>query len=212
MSSTVNADATTANGAIDSASPPPSGPALPPPPSYDDMRGGSSSLLTKGEMAFVSVLSLVVCVSIFVACYVVYRRRRPKPSSSPPPDVSIERAIESGMTSTTKTMEGEATGGRGASRMPSSELAGRVVDSPPRHSSSRSSSRTRRPSNAASVGGGISRRGSEDLLRDVSGHHIEGRSNPKRRLTTGSIGSNVVSTKYKLAAIDHMNQMSVAGR
>lgn len=164
--------------------------------------GGNSSGLRQGEIIFVTMLSFFVLLGIIMGTYAMWRHRRRK-------EVEQKEADERQRTDLTIDIEAGEMHIKGGD----SEKTSRR-DSLSQQDSERHSRRgSRRASEDSSNGrGNIQRYNRRATVEIGSGHGMDGTRPPERhrRATMSSLGSNV-SAGYKLAAIDHMNQISQSG-
>eukprot|EP00584_Thalassiosira_punctigera_P003575 CAMPEP_0172532764 /NCGR_PEP_ID=MMETSP1067-20121228/5697_1 /TAXON_ID=265564 ORGANISM="Thalassiosira punctigera, Strain Tpunct2005C2" /NCGR_SAMPLE_ID=MMETSP1067 /ASSEMBLY_ACC=CAM_ASM_000444 /LENGTH=200 /DNA_ID=CAMNT_0013317317 /DNA_START=33 /DNA_END=635 /DNA_ORIENTATION=+ len=162
--------------------------------------GGSSKHFTQGEITFVTLMSFVVVLAGLIATYVACRRRRKRKNElvqleGTGKDVALDMEANIAMvhleTANIISQRHDGGGGPPLSRPPSRR---------------RSSSMERRGS-MESGGQGGRRRSTAESSSD--GEYDTKRA--LRKMRRASNGSSVSST-YKQAAIDHMNQISQAGR
>ena len=180
-------------------------------PSYENFDGGSSKKLTQGEIILVTVLSFIVVVTAFVVSYIIYvrraRKQRPLMESKEEPRSSSNGqlpATEIPFAIDCETTAGGGGGGTTTDRLRTTDDA--AEDGGPSHNQDDGDRQSRRRSSNYSDRS-ERRRSSHDS--DASNNEM--RPTVARKSSIGSIGSNV-SNNYKLAAIEHMNQISQAGR
>ena len=192
--------------------------ALPP---YENFDGGSSKKLTQGEIILVTVLSFVVVVTAFVVSYMIYVRRarkwRPLMESKAEPRSSSNGQLVA--TEIPLAINCEAAAGGGGTttdRLRTTDDA--AEDGGPSRNQDDGDRQSRRRSSASDASNNemrptVSRNRSErrrgSNASDASNNEM--RPTVSRKSSIGSIGTNV-SSHYKLAAIEHMNQLSQAGR
>mmetsp|Transcript_10058 Transcript_10058/g.23518 ORF Transcript_10058/g.23518 Transcript_10058/m.23518 type:complete len:183 (-) Transcript_10058:550-1098(-) len=159
--------------------------------------GGSSSGLTQGERIFVSLLTLFVAFVLLLATYAVCTRRRAKRAQKKAHEMALQRrslglanegGLGNGMAHSTPDGDLPAFGGR--PRQGRSSSTGDIAADGSRQMASKSWHGTKSKSSRSLTDGNHGRR---------------------RSSSAGRAGGNV-SKKYRLAAINHMNEISATGR
>lgn len=169
--------------------------------------GGSSKHLTQGEIIFVTILSFLVVLAVSLAIYAIFFQNRKRQQQ-----LDQEKANNAGGGQGTEiVVDIEANNGAMGQKANGAENNGREIQR-----SASSGAIPRRASEDSNGGGGRRPRRStlDHTPRSSSidrGPRRATTEGPVRRTTVTSMGTNV-SSHYKLAAIEHMNQISQAGR
>ena len=172
-----------------------------------DSLGGTSKALTQGEIVFVTLLSFVVLVAICVGAYLYYRRKtraneqfiNNKSNNNSEVGGSSAHQQQQQQLGTEITVVDIENNGQLALPMNTTEGGAAVADPIHRRytldstGSGAPPNKSRRPSMESDHSGSLG-----PLVQP-------------RRASQSSMGSNV-SANYKLAAIEHMNQISRNGR
>lgn len=174
--------------------------------------GGNSKHLTQGEIIFVTLLSFVIVVVIVWGAYEFHRRRKRQQTDQKEDEQRRASAegLDMEITVTDPEIKGLTNGGDAENKAMRENPGSQAWDGNRRGTLESNDS-------DAKMNRGSSRRaswesnGSEGKMGRNGSRRGSMDSGPNRRSTLGSVGSNV-SSNYKLAAIDHMNQISQAGR
>ena len=190
-------------------------------PSYENFDGGSSKKLTQGEIILVTVLSFVVVVTAFVISYIIYVRRarkwRPIMESKAEPRSSSNGQLAAKEIPLAIDCETAAGGGGGRGGGTTTDRLRTTDDTAedggPSHNQDDGNRQSRRRSHNQNDGDRQSRRRSSNCSDRSERRRSSNASDASnsRKSSVNSTGSNV-SSHYKLAAIEHMNQISQAGR
>ena len=166
--------------------------------STDHADGGSSNSLTQGEIIFVTLLSFVVLLACILGTYALCRRHQKQKQQIDQKD-DAQRLTSDGQG--TDIVDIEASGS--LDHQGGDAENGKII---PRETSQHPVS-----------GGPLLRRASVESNRNVKKMKIQGSRRAtmdgegSRHANMGALGSNV-SSRYKHAAIEHMNQISQTGR
>mmetsp|Transcript_20890 Transcript_20890/g.37469 ORF Transcript_20890/g.37469 Transcript_20890/m.37469 type:complete len:185 (+) Transcript_20890:3-557(+) len=153
--------------------------------------GGTSKHFTQGEIVFVTLVSFIILLALVMGTYTCWRHRRKKNSQTTNPN-------NNGQGGDDIEMDMEISG---ASHDEKVKIITREFLLPPENRNRNNNSPTPR------------RIASTDSHRRRSTVESDGSNGDKRkRRMSHSSGTSSVSSQYKLAAIEHMNQISQAGR
>mmetsp|Transcript_9849 Transcript_9849/g.20821 ORF Transcript_9849/g.20821 Transcript_9849/m.20821 type:complete len:184 (-) Transcript_9849:70-621(-) len=153
--------------------------------------GGTSMHFTQGEIVFLTLLSFIVLLALVMGTYTYWRHRRKKNRQATNPNDNGRGGADIEMNMETF----------GASHDEKVKIITQECSLPPENGKNNNISTSRR---SASMDSHNRRRSTVESDGSIGDKR-------KRRMSDRS-GTSSVSSHYKLAAIEHMNQISQAGR